>query len=180
VFFVHSFYTLSRSSLASILFSSDQFTMLSSLLVPLALAGQALGAPFLHSARQSGCASGVHIIAARGSTEPQGEGPLQNVSSLIEQSIPGSNDIAVVYPADLVPYESSEEQGVTNMTNMITSYVQQCPTGKIVLLGYSQGGQIVTDVLGGGSYGGTPPLDFATYSKNSEFLSPFPLWLCEC
>jgi len=141
--------------------------MLPQFVLTLALAGTTLAAPFLHSPRQSGgCASGVHIIAARGSTEPQGEGPLQNVSALIEQSIPGSDDAAVIYPADLVPYESSEEQGVTNMTQMITSYVQQCPSAKIVLLGYSQGGQIVGDILNGGSYGGTPPIDYNTYSKN--------------
>ena len=146
--------------------------MLPRLALTLGLAGSALAAPFLHSVRQSGgCATGVHIIAARGSTEPQGEGPLQNVSALIEQSIPGSTDAAVVYPAELVPYESSEESGVTNMTQMLTSYVQQCPNSKVVLLGYSQGGQIVGDVLGGGSYGGTPPIDYATYSKNSASLA---------
>jgi len=140
--------------------------MLASALFLPALAASALAAPFQASPRQVSCASGVHIIAARGSTEPQGEGPLQNVSSLIEASIPGSDDIAVVYPADLVPYESSEEAGVTNMTQEITSYVQQCPNSKIVLLGYSQGGQIVGDILGGGSYSSTPPLPYATYSKN--------------
>ena len=149
--------------------------MLSYTFVLPALLVSALAAPLQPYLTQDTCATGVHIIAARGSTEPQGEGPLQNVSSLIESSIAGSDDMAVIYPADLIPYDSSEESGVTNMTNMITSYVSACPDSKIVLLGYSQGGQIVGDVLGGGSYGGTPPLDYATYSKNSEFR-PIPLF----
>lgn len=83
-------------------------------------------------------ASAFHIIAARGSTEPQGEGPLQDVSALIEAAVPGSDDIGVVYPATLLPYDSSEEAGVLNMTLMIQQYVASCPDSRIVLLGYSQ------------------------------------------
>lgn len=64
------------------------------------------------------------------------------------------------------------------MTDMITSYVQRCPTSMIVLLGFSQGGQIVGDVLGGGSYQSTPPLDYATYSKNSMSSNPVSSTLC--
>lgn len=141
----------------------------------LALASSAMAVPhfhrdFLNQGRDSStaCATGVHIIAARGSTEPPGEGPLQAVSASIEQSVPGSNDIAVVYPATLIGYDSSEADGVTNMKQEIASYVQQCPTGKIVLLGFSQGGQVVSDVLGGGSINNSPPIDHATYAKNSR------------
>lgn len=123
-----------------------------------------------HLARQTttSCATGVHIIAARGSTEAPGEGKCQSVSQLIEAGIPGSDDVAVVYPATLIPYESSEEAGVSNMTQMIQQYTQSCPDTKIVLVGFSQGAQVVGDVLGGGSFGSTPSAPLASqFTQNS-------------
>ena len=93
--------------------------------------------------QNASCATGVHIIAARGSTEDPGEGKTQSVSQLIEAGVPGSDDIAVVYPATLIPYESSEEKGVSDMTSKIQSYTQSCPNSKIVLVGFSQGAQVV-------------------------------------
>ncbi|KAI4151854.1 MAG: hypothetical protein LQ340_003252 [Diploschistes diacapsis] len=117
--------------------------------------------------RQAACATGVHIIAARGSTEAPGEGKCQSLSDLIKAQIPGSDDVAVVYPAALLEYETSETDGVKNMTQMIQSYTQSCPNTKIVLTGFSQGAQVVGDVLGGGSYGSPPtaPLS-AQFSQN--------------
>jgi acetylxylan esterase len=122
----------------------------------------------------SSCASGVHIIAARGSTEPQGEGPLQALSTLIEAGVPGSTDSAVIYPATILTFTStyfgSEESGVTNMTLMIQQYVASCPDARLVLTGYSQGAQIIGDVLGGGSFKDTAPLA-ESYRKNSMSYS---------
>lgn len=120
--------------------------------------------------RQAACATGVHIIAARGSTEAPGEGKCQSLSDLIKAQIPGSDDVAVVYPAALLEYETSETDGVKNMTQMIQSYTQSCPNTKIVLTGFSQGAQVVGDVLGGGSYGSPPtaPLS-AQFSQNSTY-----------
>jgi hypothetical protein len=106
-----------------------------------------------------------HIIVARGSTEPQGEGELIQVSDMIEAAVPGSDSVAVVYPAQLLPYGSSEDAGVRAMTQLITQYVASCPNSRIVLLGYSQGGQIIGDVLGGATYSDFPPLNAALGSK---------------
>jgi acetylxylan esterase len=52
--------------------------------------------------------------------------------------IPGSDSYAVVYPATLQNYQSSESQGVSAMTSDIEDYVKACPNSKIVLMGYSQ------------------------------------------
>ena len=119
----------------------------------------------------SSCATGVHMIVARGSTEPQGEGPIVNVSNAVEAAVPGSDSVAVIYPATLLPYASSEEAGVKNMTLMIQQYVASCPDTKIALLGFSQGAQVIGDTLGGGTFGlfsKTAPLD-KSVTKNSEF-----------
>lgn len=88
--------------------------------------------------KRASCATGVHIIVARASTEAQGEGIIGAVASDIKTRIPGSDDVAIVYPALLEPYPPSEADGVSAMTSSIQSYVAQCPSTKIVLLGYSQ------------------------------------------
>ena len=122
----------------------------------------------------SSCATGVHMIVARGSTEPQGEGPIVNVTSMVEAAVPGSDSVAVIYPATLLPYASSEEAGVTNMTTMIQQYVQSCPNTKIALLGFSQGAQVIGDTLGGGTFGlfsKSKPLD-KSVTKNSMYSAP--------
>ncbi|MCJ1449018.1 MAG: hypothetical protein MMC23_009537 [Stictis urceolatum] len=129
----------------------------------LGLVGVAAALPSLsthkdQSAQPCVVSPGVHVIAARGSTEAQGEGDLQSVSDLITAAVPGSDSIGVIYPAELIPYETSENEGVKNMTAMIQAYATQCPDSHMVLLGYSQGGQIVGDVLGGASYSDLPPL----------------------
>lgn len=90
--------------------------------------------------RQGSCALGVHIIVARASTEAQGEGIIGAVATMIKNRIPGSDDVVIVYPAALAPYQPSEAAGVSALTSSITSYVGRCPNTKIVLLGYSQVG----------------------------------------
>lgn len=48
---------------------------------------------------------------------------------------------AVDYPATLYPYGTSVASGVAAMTADLKAAVAACPTQKIVLLGYSQGGE---------------------------------------
>lgn len=66
------------------------------------------------------------------------------------------------------------------MTKLIEEYVAACPSSKIVLLGYSQGAQVVGDTLCGTSSSGfTQSSALASkYSSNSEFTLfiywPFP------
>ena len=108
------------------------------------------------------CAA-VHIITARASTEAQGEGITRAlVDQIINTSAQTITRDAVVYPATLNNYNSSSLQGINALKQLLTTEVQNCPTEKIVLLGYSQGAHVVLDVLGGGQGGSlgtaTPPI----------------------
>lgn len=84
------------------------------------------------------CASGAHIIVARGSAEPQGAGLIGQVAHLISRRIEGSDVESVVYPALFEPYLSSQTLGVGMMTKAVQDYVEKCPSARIILLGYSQ------------------------------------------
>ncbi|KAF2417992.1 alpha/beta-hydrolase [Tothia fuscella] len=103
----------------------------------------------------------VHIVVARACSEAPGEGTIASLATLLKQKIPGATSEALTYPAKM-PYSGSLPVGVTNMKAAITKYTQLCPTGKLVLLGYSQGGAVLTDTLyrGGGPLVGpkTPKL----------------------
>jgi hypothetical protein len=97
----------------------------------------------------SGCAA-VNVITARASTEQPGEGSTGTVAQAIQS---GSKQTvsreSVSYPATLTNYNTSESQGVTNAEQELTTAVRNCPDQKQVLLGYSQGAQVVTDVIAG-------------------------------
>jgi len=106
----------------------------------------------------------VHIIVARASGEPQGEGIIGSLASTLKQQIPGATSEALVYPAK-IPYEGSISVGVTNMKAAIANYTQSCPTGKVVILGYSQGAAVLTDTLCGG---GGPSIGPSTPGLTTE------------
>jgi len=99
----------------------------------------------------------VNIITARASTEAQGEGITGSlVTQIVNSSTQTVSREAVVYPATLTNYTSSESQGVTNAEQELTTAVQNCPNQKEVLLGYSQGAQVSMDVIAGNAeVGGT-------------------------
>ncbi|KAK4495452.1 hypothetical protein PRZ48_013783 [Zasmidium cellare] len=126
--------------------------MLAPVTLTLGLAALSMAAPL--STRQS-CASGFYIIVARGSNEAPGEGKPGQVADLIEQMVPGSYSVAVDYPATIIAddssYPSSVTDGINDTENKIKSYVAACGSdSRIVLVGYSQGGNVMTDVLAGG------------------------------
>ncbi len=103
------------------------------------------------TAPSSGCAA-VNIITARASTESPGEGITGSlVTQIVNSSTQTVSHEAVVYPATLTNYASSESQGVTNAEQELTTAVQNCPNQKEVLLGYSQGAQVSLDVIAGNS-----------------------------
>lgn len=108
------------------------------------------------TAPSGGCAA-VNIITARASTEAAGEGI---TGSLVTQIVNSSKQTvsreAVVYPATLTNYAGSESQGVTDAEQELTTAVQNCPSQKEVLLGYSQGAEVSMDVIAGNvEVGGT-------------------------
>jgi hypothetical protein len=113
----------------------------------------ALAAPAARAAAPpaSGCAA-VNLIVARASTEAAGEGVTQSLATqIVNSSKQAVSQEAVVYPATLTNYASSQSRGVTNAEQELTTAVHNCPGQKEVLLGYSQGAEVSMDVVAGNS-----------------------------
>lgn len=118
------------------------------------------------------CASGLYMIVARGSNEPAGEGRIAAVTSAVKQQVPGSASIAVDYPASILGgtlYPESVVKGINDAKKKVQDYVAACgDNSHIVLLGYSQGGNVMSDMLAGGVLK-PAPLD-ASYHKYSKSI----------
>ncbi|CAI6078836.1 unnamed protein product [Clonostachys chloroleuca] len=100
---------------------------------------------------------GVYVFGARETTVSPGYGTSWGLVNMVLQAYPGSQSAAISYPAcggqascGGVSYDSSVQQGTSAVVSAVTSYNQQCPNTKIVLIGYSQGGQIIDNALCGG------------------------------
>ncbi|KAF8953627.1 acetylxylan esterase precursor [Flammula alnicola] len=99
----------------------------------------------------------IHIFGARETTAPAGYGTAGVVVNLVLNAHPGSTAEAIVYPAcggqascGDVSYASSAVQGVAAVAAAVNSFNTQCPQTQLVLVGYSQGGQIMDDAFCGG------------------------------
>jgi acetylxylan esterase len=119
-------------------------------------------APALAVSQSGTACAPATVLAARASTEAQGEGTIASLVDKIQASVSaGVTESAVVYPATLNNYSSSAAKGDTAMKAELQTLVTNCPNQKIVIVGYSQGAQLVGDVLGGGGGGSlgtaTPP-----------------------
>jgi len=119
-----------------------------------ALLGSSLAASI--EARQSGCPQ-IHVFGARETTVPPGYGTAGVVVNLITGAYPNSTAEAINYPAcggqsscGSVSYANSVIQGVQAVASQVNSFNQQCPSTLLVLVGYSQGGQIFDDGYCGG------------------------------
>lgn len=100
--------------------------------------------------------SDIRIFSARGSDEPypgRGGGMLGVLCSLFEETGVSCDYEDVVYPAN-TSYSGifcqSANIGANAGQAQMTEYVQRCPDSRLVLTGYSQGGGVVGDILGGG------------------------------
>lgn len=125
----------------------------SSIALGLSLTTLASAAGYYPRASTGGCVGdgAVHMIVARASTEPAGEGIIGSVATMVKKQLPGSDSEAVVYPATLQSYISSESAGVTAMKKLVQDYAAKCPTSKIAVMGYSQGANVAADVMCGSS-----------------------------
>jgi hypothetical protein len=97
---------------------------------------------------QVGC-SDIEIVTARGTWEPQNSAfLLPQVANRIRSGLAGRNVTVydTVYPAQ-PSFNTSAPQGVRDLVNHVNQEAQQCPNQRFVLLGYSQGGLVVTDAL---------------------------------
>ncbi|KAJ7622646.1 putative acetyl xylan esterase [Mycena polygramma] len=99
----------------------------------------------------------VHIFGARETTVPPGYGTAGAVVTSIQGAFPGATAEAINYPAcggqascGGVSYASSAVQGVAAVASQVNSFNTQCPNTVLVLVGYSQGGQIMDDAYCGG------------------------------
>ncbi|KAI8630309.1 Alpha/Beta hydrolase protein [Xylariaceae sp. FL1651] len=95
----------------------------------------------------------LHIFLSRGNNEPypgrQGklvDAICSGLDSCDYEDIDFDNALSVEYC-------SAVEAGRVAGIKQITAYAQKCPKSKLVVSGYSQGAQVVGDILGGG--GGT-------------------------
>ncbi|KAF5310970.1 hypothetical protein D9619_007947 [Psilocybe cf. subviscida] len=112
------------------------------------------------AAPASPCAA-VHIIAARASTEAPGAGIIGALVTQVQNSSKQTvSTVAVNYPATLTNYASSSAQGTAATMTLLNNQVKACPSQKIVLVGYSQGAQVIGDAVAGG--GGVSGLGAAT------------------
>ncbi|KUJ19401.1 cutinase [Mollisia scopiformis] len=88
------------------------------------------------------------VIFARGTTEPGNVGILAGPPffSALEAMV-GASAVTVQgvdYPADIPGFlVGGSPQGSQTMADMITKALSDCPSTKVVMSGYSQGGQLV-------------------------------------
>ncbi|KAK3699764.1 hypothetical protein LTR37_016273 [Vermiconidia calcicola] len=70
------------------------------------------------------------------------------------------NFIPIAYPAVLPPadYQKSVNKGIVALQDSIYEYIGRCPAGKIVVMGFSQGAQVVGGALAGSTFAGREPL----------------------
>ncbi|KAI2633965.1 cutinase-domain-containing protein [Xylaria nigripes] len=126
-----------------------------SVLAPLVVAGVS-AAPAELAARQS--CPGVYVFGARETTVPPGYGTAGGLVTQVVAANPGAQSEAINYPAcggqpacGGVSYDQSAAQGTTAVISAVNSLNSRCPDTKIVLIGYSQGAQIMDNALCGGS-----------------------------
>lgn len=122
----------------------------SALLAGVATAKPFNGEPMNLAPRQanSTCYSGVYVIYARGTFEPQNHSLSNIVADAIVAKIPGSASNQVQYPADVE--STSVGMGIADTQKQVYDYYKACPDGKTVLMGYSQGAFVVGAALSAG------------------------------
>ena len=102
----------------------------------------------------SSCVSGLYMIVARGTTEPSGPGVTGLLAERIASRIKDSKVVALDYPATFTDplYTESVTNGTETLGEMVRSYAEDCPDGKMALFGYSQGAHVVGNVICGGGF----------------------------
>ncbi|KAG4260183.1 hypothetical protein FPRO03_02006 [Fusarium proliferatum] len=99
----------------------------------------------------------IHIFGARETSVAPGFGSAGQLVDMIKADHPGATSEAIDYPAcggqascGGVQYGDSAKQGTQAVTTAVNGLNQRCPQTKIVLVGYSQGGQIMDNNICGG------------------------------
>ncbi|KAK6348060.1 hypothetical protein TWF718_005879 [Orbilia javanica] len=96
----------------------------------------------------------VYIISCRATLEVQGEGQIGQIAEYVQSaSMQTVERVALEYPAILEGYAQSAATGAEALKQLVSKQAKECPNQKIVLMGYSQGAQVVGDAISGGGYG---------------------------
>ncbi|MGW2571647.1 cutinase family protein [Streptomyces sp. NPDC001537] len=92
----------------------------------------------------------IDVVAARGTFEPGTLGAIVGdpVYSALQKKLTGKNlsSYKVNYPADLSL--TSAAQGNADLVNHVVSQAAACPNQRFVLVGYSQGANVVDNSIG--------------------------------
>ncbi|KAI1817288.1 carbohydrate esterase family 5 protein [Poronia punctata] len=98
----------------------------------------------------------VYVFGARETTVGPGYGTAGGLVNMVVSAY-GAGAEAINYPAcggqascGYVSYDQSAQQGTSAVIQAVNSLNSRCPNTKIVLIGYSQGGQIMDNALCGG------------------------------
>lgn len=117
----------------------------------IALIVMAMAADAKITARQANSACPpVHVFGARETTAAPGFGTAKTVVESIVKAFPGATSEAINYPASGNPYSASVQAGVKAVTTQVDTFTAKCPDTQVVLVGYSQGGQIMGNAVCGG------------------------------
>ncbi|CAG8155082.1 unnamed protein product [Penicillium olsonii] len=121
----------------------------------LSLIAGALAVPI--EALEKRACPGVHVFGARETTASAGYGSSSTVVNGLLSAYSGATAEAISYPAcggqascGSVSYSSSVSQGIAAVASAVNAYNKECPSTKLVLVGYSQGAEIIDAALCGG------------------------------
>ncbi|TGJ86990.1 hypothetical protein E0Z10_g1731 [Xylaria hypoxylon] len=130
--------------------------MKATILAPILAAASVRASPAEIAERQS-CPD-IYVFGARETTVSPGYGTAGGLVNQVVAAYPGTQSSPIDYPAcggqascGGVPYEQSAQQGTTSVISAVNSLNSRCPSTRIVLIGYSQGGQIMDNALCGGA-----------------------------
>lgn len=126
------------------------------------------------------CVDGLYMLVARGTGEDAGPGETGKVARRIAEQIDNSTIVGLDYPASFngevgdSNYFDSVEKGYNAMKDAIQEYYDTCPNNTMAVFGYSQGAQISSDALCGGSGGWfndeSAPVDIEIVEKSSTSI----------
>lgn len=83
------------------------------------------------------CATGIHVILARGQGAGDHLNELVSIRDLILERIPGSTSVALPYDHGSANKFLAVHDGALLMQKYIRDYVSSCPDSKIAVFGYS-------------------------------------------
>ncbi|MFD5402952.1 cutinase family protein [Streptomyces griseorubiginosus] len=124
-------------------------------LAALSLVGGATVATVTAPSATAAACSDFDVVAARGTFEPGTLGFIVGdpVFSALQRKLTGRNlsSYKVNYPADLSL--TSAAQGNADLVNHVKSQASTCPSQRFILVGYSQGANVVDNSIGISSAG---------------------------